>query len=64
MFCMEFCITLHTCYLLQLQHYYEVIAEKMSAPDVAYVMVWEGAVKNKRIERDLGEIVDDDSYLV
>ena len=53
----------HTNFLAQLQHYYDVIAEKVSA-EVAYVVVWEGAAGNKRIESGLGDIVDEDSYLV
>ena len=29
----------------ELQHYYEVLAEKLSA-DIAHTVVWEGAAKN------------------
>ena len=36
----------------ELQHYYEVLAEKLSA-DIAHTVVWEGAAKNQDVKRVL-----------
>ena len=36
----------------ELQHYYEVLAEKLSA-DIAHTVVWEGAAKNQDVKNDL-----------
>ena len=48
---------------IQLQHYYEVLAEKLSA-DIAQTVVWEGAAKNAKIKIGLNDVVDDDCGLV
>ena len=47
----------------QLQFYYETVAEKVS-PDVALVVVWEGAVKHAKIKSSLSDVMDEESYLV
>ena len=49
--------TLH----IQLQHYYEVLAEKLSA-DIAQTVVWEGAAKNAKIEIGLKYWVEERSF--
>ena len=51
------------CVHIQLQHYYEVLAEKLSA-DIAQTVVWEGAAKNAKIKISLNDVVDDDGGLV
>jgi hypothetical protein len=46
----------------KLQHYYEAIAERVSA-EAAHVVVWEGAAKNRKIRSSLSVLVDEESYL-
>lgn len=48
---------------IQLQHYYDVIAEKVGA-EVAEIVVWEGAAKNNKIKSSLEDLVYEESYLV
>ena len=43
---------MHTQLDTKLQHYYEVLAEKLSA-DIAHTVVWEGAAKNQDVRRTL-----------
>lgn len=48
---------------MQLQHYYNVMSEKVSK-EVAQIVVWEGAVKNRKIKAGLSDLVDEDCELV
>ena len=47
----------------KLQHYYEVVEERVSA-EVARVVVWEGAARNSTIESSLSSILDEDSDFI
>jgi hypothetical protein len=44
----------------KLQHYYEAIVEKVP-PEVAHIVVWEGAAKNRKIMSTMNDIVDEES---
>ena len=57
--CIAYPVALH----IQLQHYYEVLAEKLSA-DIAQTVVWEGAAKNATIKIGLSDVVNDNRYMV
>ena len=46
----------------KLQHYYEVLAKKLSA-DIAHTVVWEGAAKNQDVKRVL-DILDEFGSMV
>ena len=48
---------------MQLHHYYEVLVEKVPL-EVAHIVVWEGAAKNRKIKTHISDIVDENSYLV
>ena len=43
-----------------MQHYYEAIVEKVP-PEVAHIVVWEGAAKNRKIMSTMNDIVDEES---
>ena len=54
---------LHTQLDTKLQHYYEVLAEKLSA-DVAQTVVWEGAAKIPIIKSILETVLDNEGNMV